>query len=140
MKVFAIFLAILAALIILVPQFSDCQSQGLMLTLANGQQVPMKCHWTAQAEIGFGITVFMLGMLLFFSRSRETRSFLGILGVFLGAFVILYPTVLIGVCSSADHYCNLLMKPVLILTGSLVIVISVVIVIISLVGGKNAST
>ena len=140
MKILAIVLIILAVIISVLPQFTDCQSQGLMLTLANGTQVPMKCHWTAQAEIGLGVPLFVLGVLLFFSRSREARAFLGILGAVLGLFVILFPTVMIGVCSSADHYCNLLMKPALVLAGSLVIATSLAAVIVSLAGSKKTNS
>jgi hypothetical protein len=131
MKVLAVSLAILAILISVVPQFTDCQSQGRALSLANGQQVPMKCHWTAGAEVGVGITTFALGAALFFSRRRETRIVLGILGMFLGVFAILLPTALIGVCMSPEMLCNSLMKPALILTGTLVISISLAVLIIS---------
>lgn len=131
MKVLAVSLAILAILISVVPQFTDCQSQGRALSLANGQQVPMKCHWTAGAETGVGITIFVLGATLFFSRRRETRIALGILGIFLGAFAIMLPTVLIGVCMSPEMLCNSLMKPALILTGTLVAAISVAVLIVS---------
>jgi hypothetical protein len=140
MKILAIVLIILAVIISVLPQFTDCQSQGLMLTLDNGTQVPMKCHWTAQAEIGLGVPLFVLGILLFISRGREARAYLGILGAVLGLFVILFPTVMIGVCSAADHYCNLLMKPALVLAGSLVIVASLAAVIVSLAGSKKTST
>jgi len=38
----------------IVPQFTDCASQGKAITLANGKTVEMKCHWTARAEIAVG--------------------------------------------------------------------------------------
>lgn len=131
MKVLAVSLAVLALLISVVPQFTDCQSQGRAITLADGRQIPMKCHWTAQAELGVGTSIFVLGAMLFFSRRKETRIALGILGMVLGAFVILLPTALVGVCISAEMLCNSVMKPALILTGGLVIVISLVSTIVT---------
>jgi len=138
MKVLAVALIVLAVLISVVPQFTDCQSQGRQLTLDNGKNVPMKCHWTAVAELVLGITLAVLGIELFFSRRKETRMALGILGVVLGVFVILIPTVLIGVCMSADMLCNSVMKPALILTGSLVAVVSLVVTIVSVRQDENS--
>lgn len=131
MRGLALSLAILALLISLVPQVTDCESQGRALTLADGRQIAMKCHWTARAELGVGFAVFALGALLFFSRSRETRMTLSILGMVLGAFVILLPTALVGVCMSPEMLCNSLMKPALILTGSLVVAISLAVGILT---------
>ena len=138
MKVLAVALIVLAVLISVVPQFTDCQSQGRQLTLDNGKNVPMKCHWTAIAELVLGITLAVLGIELFFSRRKETRMALGILGMVLGVFVILIPTTLIGVCMMPDMLCNSVMKPALILTGSLVAVVSLVVVIVSIKQDENS--
>lgn len=132
MKVLGVVLGLLAILVGVVPQFADCQSQGLMLTLEGGRQVAMKCHWTALAEISLAVPIFVLGLLLFFTRGHEARLVLGILGILLGAFVILLPTYLVGVCTSLEHLCNVLMKPFLILSGSLVIGISLAVTVSAL--------
>jgi hypothetical protein len=131
MKVLAVVIIVLAVLIAVVPQFTDCLSQGRQLTLDSGKNVPMKCHWTAIAELVLGIILGVLGIEMFFSRHKETHMALGILGVVLGAFVILVPTILIGVCMSAEMLCNSVMRPTLILAGSLVAVISLAVTIIS---------
>jgi hypothetical protein len=44
----------------------------------------------------------------------------------LGLFVILLPTTLIGVCAKADMLCHALMKPVLTLTGIVVVALGAV--------------
>lgn len=137
MRALAVCLAILAVLISVVPLFTDCESQGRALSLADGRSIPMKCHWTARAELVLGVPLLAVGVMLFFSRRRETRIALGILGVILGVFAILLPTVLIGVCMSADMLCNSLMKPALILTGSLVVVISVASIILAAAGREK---
>src|SRR5512139_3667664 len=122
-RVAAVLIVILAVLIGVIPLFTDCQSQGASITLENGRQIPMKCHWTGRGELVLAIPLLAVGVLLFFSRRKETQMAMGIMGVILGVLVILLPTVLIGVCMSADMLCNSVMKSSLILMGSLVLVI-----------------
>ena len=83
-----------------------------------------------------GICLLAVGAALLFSRRRETRIALGVLGMILGVFTILLPTALIGVCMSADMLCNSLMKPALILVGSLAAAISLVFIVVAAVGRK----
>jgi hypothetical protein len=99
----------------------------------------MKCHWSAAGELGLGFPLLALGAVLLFSRQAETRRALGILGVVLGLIAILIPTVLIGVCAGLEMLCNSIMKPGLILAGSLVIVVSVWAVLSSLRRGENSA-
>lgn len=124
MKVLAILIVILAILIGLVPQFFNCQYDGKGLVLADGRQVPMKCYWTARASLLVAVPLLAVGLLLAFSRQRETRRALALLGTVDGVLVILLPTWLIGVCQHPGASCNLVMKPALILMGILVIVAS----------------
>ena len=42
--VFGVALVVLALATAIFPQFTDCESQGKMITLANGKTVSMKCH------------------------------------------------------------------------------------------------
>jgi hypothetical protein len=132
MKLQAVILILLAIVIAVLPQFTDCESQGRHLVLADGRAIPMKCHWSAAGELGLGFPLLALGAVLFFSRQAETRRALGILGVVLGLIVVLIPTVLIGVCASLEMLCNSIMKPALILAGSLVMVVSVWVALLSL--------
>ena len=46
------------------------------------------------------------------------------LGVVLGVLVILIPTSLIGVCASAEMDCNAVLKPTMIVSGILLILLS----------------
>jgi hypothetical protein len=53
--------------------------------------------------------------------------------------VILIPTVLIGVCASLEMLCNSIMKPSLILAGSLVAVVSAWVALSSLRRGESST-
>lgn len=118
-------LTIVFALIIgVAPQFTNCEAQGRLLTLEGGRQIPMKCHWTARAEIAVAAPLAVVGGLMLFIRQKETRRALSVAGGSLGAFAIMLPTTLIGVCGNPEMICNSTMRPLLILVGSLVIGVS----------------
>ncbi len=70
MKAAAVSLIVLALLIGVIPQFTDCQSQGKAIQLPNGKTLPMKCHWTARAEIAVAIPLLVSGRLLISGRHR----------------------------------------------------------------------
>jgi hypothetical protein len=131
MRIAAIAFIVLALLIAIIPQFTDCESQGRMLTLANGKEIAMKCHWTAHAELGLSIPLLAVGVTMFLSRRKESRRNLGIVGTTLGIVAVLLPTTLIGVCGNPDMVCNSTMKPALILMGALVIGIGLATVVVS---------
>jgi len=130
-KVLGIVLIVLALGITIVPAFTDCQSQGKSLTLADGKTVPMKCHWTGIAEIATGVPLMAVGVMMVASRRKGNLLTLGIIGSVLGVFAILLPTILIGVCQSNMMLCNSVMKPTLIILGSLTIVCSMWAIVLS---------
>ncbi len=121
MKALAIGIMAAAVLVGGVALLYNCQHDGKALSLANGMKVPMKCFWTAMAEIGGAGLLLVLGGLQLASRTRETNRALGIMGGALGALVILIPTALIGVCAHPDASCHLVMRPAMIFLGILVI-------------------
>lgn len=121
MKAIGISFIFFALAIGLVPQFTNCSTQGRSLELANGNTTPMKCYWTAQAELGVASPLLLVGGLMVFNRRKETLRTLSVIGAALGVFAILLPTTLIGVCASDEMLCNILMKPTLIFSGILAI-------------------
>ena len=131
MKLAAVLLIVLALVVAIVPAVTDCLSQGRVLTLTTGKTVPMKCHWTGVAELSLAVPLALAGLGLIFSKRKETRRMLAILGVVLGALVIAEPLLLIGVCASPDMLCNSIMQPTLVLAGGLIIAISLVIGILN---------
>ena len=119
-KTMGILMIVLALVIAIVPILTDCLANGKTLTTADGRSVPMKCHWTAIAEIGLAVPLALVGILNFTSKRKESLRSLNLISLTLGALVILFPTVLIGVCASAMMECNMIEKPTLILSGIVV--------------------
>ncbi len=117
MKIIAIVLMVSALVLIFVPSFYTCAAHGKAIQLPSGKSIPMKCLWTARAEIGLGVLLLAVGAFLFMSRKLESRRFLSILALILGILIILLPTALIGVCVNPDMPCVVFMKPILLLIG-----------------------
>jgi hypothetical protein len=120
-KVLGVALIVLALAITTIPQFTSCEAQGRELTLANGKTTPMRCTWTARAEIAAGVPVLAVGVMMFLARKWESMRYVGGLGAMLGIFAVLLPTSLIGVCSGS-MVCHTVMQPALLTLGSLVTV------------------
>jgi hypothetical protein len=131
-KVFGIVLVVVAVAIAVVPIFTDCQSNGRSITLANGSSIPMKCHWTGVAEIATGIPILAVGGMMVASRRKESLRYLSVLGVVLGGLTVALPTKLIGVCSTPTMTCVTMEKPSLVSLGAVVVAGSLVGIIMSL--------
>ena len=126
MKAIAVILIILALIVGIVPQFTDCLAQGRAIELANGNSLPMKCHWTRQAEVAVALPLLVVGVLMLFTRRRSTLRILAAVALVLGISAILIPAYLIGVCASAEMICNMLMRPILLFSGILIMATGVV--------------
>jgi len=122
---------LLALVLAITPVFTDCESQGKMLTTADGRSVSMKCHWTGIAEIAAAIPLGIAGVYALRGRRKETTRFAGIVGAASGLTAILLPTVLIGTCGNAAMTCNLLMRPTLLASGILAVVASIALFVIA---------
>jgi hypothetical protein len=110
MKAAGFGIIILAAVIGVVPQLTDCFHDG-----SAG-----RCHWTAQAALAIAVPLAVLGGIGGFGGNRSARRSLSIIGAIMGISVILLPTLLIGVCASDSMRCSIIMKPTLIMSGLLV--------------------
>jgi len=124
MKAIGAIVVILALVIGILPQFTDCLAQGKAITLPNGNSLPMRCHWTRQAEVAVAIPLFVVGGLMILSRRKQTRQALAVVGIALGAAAILIPATLIGVCASDEMICSMLMKPTLLFAGTLTVAVN----------------
>ena len=122
----AIILIVLGILLVVSPWTIApvCEVNGMFAQLANGKTLPMPCGWTARAEVGMGALTILAGLLLMFSQSAETKRIIGLFGVALGVLTILFPLYITKMCALADHPCNLLTKPVLVILGIATIAVS----------------
>ncbi len=122
----AIILIILGILLLVGPwTFAPvCEVNGMYAKLASGVNFPMPCGWTARAEIGVGALTILAGLLLAFSKSAETRRVIGFFGIGLGILALLFPLYITKMCAMAEHPCNLVTKPVLVILGVVVLAVS----------------
>jgi len=119
-------LIILGVLILIGPwTFTPvCEVNGMYAMLASGKTLPMPCGWTARAEVATGVLTIIGGLLLQFSQAAETKRVIGLFGVVIGILTVLFPLYITKMCAMAEHPCNLVTKPVLILLGVAVIVVA----------------
>ena len=75
--------------------------------------MPMACHYTAQAELGIGVVIALLGIIALFCSPNALLS-------------LAVPTVLIGVCKGAMMHCHMVTRPTLIVIGILALLFAVV--------------
>jgi hypothetical protein len=106
--------AALGLLITLGPQFlfKVCEPAGENF---------MKCHWTAQAEIGAGALIAALGITLIVFASPRTRLGLAIAVFLSGVLALLLPHVLIGGCAMDTMACRKIAFPAITVVGILLL-------------------
>ena len=109
--------------------FPVCQYYGMLVQTAAGTNIPMKCYWTAMAEVGLGALIVVTGIVLILSKQNETRRALGFVLAALGVVVALVPADLIGVCGMAEHPCRMATQPALILLGAVTIIIGMMAIV-----------
>ncbi len=118
LNVFGIVIAVIGVLIILTPIiFPVCEG---LLELVNGKKVPMRCFWTARAEMLIGALVLIAGIFVAFAKTEEARKRLNNQIIFLGLATILTPLFIIPTCMNPDMSCNIGTKPALIILGVVV--------------------
>jgi glucose uptake protein GlcU len=117
--VFGIPPLVIGLLIAIGPQtlFPVCEVMGEMV---------MHCHWTAQAELGIGLVIALLGLAGIIFSSKDLRLGLSISLFLNGLLALLVPSVLIGVCPGAHMPCHILTLPALSVLSALLVVISVI--------------
>ncbi|EHQ91331.1 DUF4418 family protein [Desulfosporosinus youngiae] len=113
--------AALGLLIVLTPFHLAPVCQGL-LELNTGKMVHMRCHYTGQGEIFFGIIIVLVSLIFLFNQSLPAQKSLGGVLMILGLGVIILPTNQgIGVCMSPME-CHATAKVLCVLGGLTIIV------------------
>lgn len=134
MKLTGALVVALALVVGVVPQFMHCKTRSMVASGAGASHVttaattaaqPMHCYWSARAEIGVALPLAAAGLLLLFSRRKESRRALWAMTGTLGAVAMLIPTVLIGVCPTPTAVCRTTMRPTLLAAGGLIVALSV---------------
>ena len=122
-KFLGISLAVLGVALAAVPFITDCASQGQFMTNAMGMQMPMRCYGNRVAELSVGVPLFVVGGIMTFAKFKSKAGFLSlsILAVLAGVAGILMPTSIVGTCPNPTEICNTVMKPALVIIGSLTI-------------------
>lgn len=129
MRVVALVLFVFALFVAIFPQFVTCQAHGFAIELPKGT-IPMRCFYTAHAQMALGIMVAIVAIGLWFLRQKETRTILSILGI-VGGFLILMtvtraPGLGIGICVNPDMPCVIYMRPAIYTVAPLIMAASAV--------------
>ena len=95
------------------------------LLCLNAMEMVMKCHWTGRVETALGVTVIVLGVVIAISGQKAFAAAASLASAINGVLVVLIPTVIIGVCGSAEMSCNAGTKPALIIAGALTVIAGV---------------
>ena len=88
--------------------------------------VIMKCHWSAQAEIGVGALIAALGIALIVFANPKTRLGLTIGVLLSGILVLLIPHALIGGCPGHLMPCRKITFPALTVISILLLIMAAV--------------
>jgi hypothetical protein len=155
-KVLALLIIIMGLVIVIVPQYTNCEygadhpatlnmqsavagaveyasMGGMSASAGESTSVPyrmMKCFWSARAEIIAGVPLVALGVLLFFARRKETIRVIGILTLLLGVLTVVIPTRLVGTCANTAMVCNTEMKPSLLVAGGITVALGVAVLVL----------
>lgn len=120
---FGIFLILAGVLIAVVPQFIVPVCENAVHT-ASGGSVPMKCFWTARAELGTGALIAFCGLLLCICRNAGARFGIAAVAAAASLLALAFPSMLIGMCGAETMPCRIGTLPGLILLGSAAFLVS----------------
>lgn len=122
MRALGIIVIVCAIAVAGISQTFNCQAEGKYMKTASGMNAPMRCFYTAEAALATSGTLLVVGGFMLFAKRKENQRTLAGIGSVLGAFTILLPTALIGVCTTMTADCNQIVQPALILLGAVVTV------------------
>ena len=81
---------------------------------------PMKCHWSGQMLAGFGVTFFLLALLLFACRTAGVRMGISAAAVLFAVMAGMVPAYLIGMCGAPTMPCRTGTYPAVMIVLSLI--------------------
>jgi hypothetical protein len=86
---------------------------------------PMKCWWSAQAEISIAIMFIVAGITILAFKSAETQLGVSVMTIALGVIAILIPSVLIGGCMKDTMPCQSITFPCIYAISGVTIAVSI---------------
>lgn len=124
-KVFGLFIAILGLLLAVGPIYivPPCVK---MLTTLSGAEIPMKCFWSARAELGIGILISVGGILTMFFTSAKARLAISLMIFFTSLLALAIPAHLIGGCKMETMACQLTTFPFIYVLSSVIALVCLV--------------
>ncbi|MBP5246820.1 MAG: DUF4418 family protein [Fibrobacter sp.] len=103
------------------------------------EDMEMTCHLSQFADKITGIVILGLGIASFVFPQKIVRGFIALEVFVASVLVSLFPTVILGTCGHVHMRCHAIAAPVLLLTGVIFALISLVVAIVLLRGARNES-
>ena len=88
---------------------------------AAGGETPMRCRWTARAELGLGLLVAFGGVAHCLFRQSAVRLGIALMQAGAAALALLLPFALIPVCAGAKMACHIGTRPGLAVVAALIL-------------------
>lgn len=120
-KIIAGVLLIIAGLVTAIGPYTFlhvCSEEGM----ASMGGMEAKCLGIPLVALITGIVTAVIGLIIVI----KANIILSLLGVVAGVVTIGIPTFIIGVCEEAHMHCHMVTRPALIVTGAIVIVVSLI--------------
>lgn len=102
--------------------FTVCADHGHFMVLQNGNQVPMRCTWTANTAQALGVFLAVLGLIMVLGKVQNLTRLYSPIVALLGLLIVLLPLYVVPTCPNPDMACNLETKPTLIGVGVVLLV------------------
>lgn len=104
--------------------------QLLFKVCSHGESGYPHCHWSAQAEIGMGLLIVMLGACMIIFNDPKTHLGL-VIGIFFASIIALaIPNFLIGGCGMMNMRCRKIAFPALTVEIIVLLVFSMIMIFI----------
>ncbi len=116
-------LTLLGVSIIVVPQFIFPVCETTIET-AFGGVLPMRCHWTGQAEIGVGALLSIGGLVICLVADPRVRLGVALMTACAALLAAAIPTEIIGVCPGRMMHCRIGTLPALLLLSGIAFAVS----------------
>ncbi len=85
---------------------------------------PMRCYYSARAEIGIAVILLVIAILYFFTKTKRERVLVNIAVIPIGIVALLIPSILIGGCGMKTMACQAATFPAIYAISALMMIFS----------------